>query len=262
MVKGKALGIISIKGGVGKTSIVANLGTALANEFNKKILVVDANFSAPNLGLHFGLIKPEVTVQDILSEKVGAFDALYEHSSGVHIIPGSLSFKKINPFKLRKKIVALKKHFDIILIDSSPSLNEELLATMLASDELLVVTSPDYVTLSCTLHAVKVAKQKNTPITGIILNRVRGKNFELTPKEIEEMTSVPVISSLSEDSKVIESLSSVTPNTINFPKSNASIQYKKLAASLIDEKYEDPRFFSKLKEFSKLDWIKKFRKEK
>jgi MinD-like ATPase involved in chromosome partitioning or flagellar assembly len=49
MSKGKIIGIISIKGGVGKTTAVSNLGAVLANEFGKKVLLVDANFTAPNL---------------------------------------------------------------------------------------------------------------------------------------------------------------------------------------------------------------------
>ena len=66
MGSGKIIGIISLKGGVGKTSSVANLGAVLASEFNKKVLVVDANFSAPNLGLHLGLVEPKVTIHDVL----------------------------------------------------------------------------------------------------------------------------------------------------------------------------------------------------
>ena len=46
---GKVLGVISIKGGVGKTTLVSNLGASLANDFKKKVLLIDANFNAPNL---------------------------------------------------------------------------------------------------------------------------------------------------------------------------------------------------------------------
>ena len=64
--EGRTIGIISLKGGVGKTTTVANLGAVLAKEFNKKVLVIDANFSAPNLGLHLGIVEPKVTIQDVL----------------------------------------------------------------------------------------------------------------------------------------------------------------------------------------------------
>jgi len=247
MSNGKIIGIISLKGGVGKTSSVANLGAVLATEFNKRVLVVDANFSAPNLALHLGLYDPKVTIHDVLLNRANVNDAIYEHEAGFHLIPGAYVSRKVNPHRLKQKISHLKDHYDIILIDSSPNLNEEVLATMIASDELLVVTSPDYPTLSTTLRAVRLAKQRKTPITGLILNRVRNKKFELSIEDIEEAAQVPVLSVLPEDIRVLESVYYTTPVSLYKPKSNAAIEYKKLAASLIGERYQDPRFWPRLK---------------
>ncbi len=245
--KCQIIGIISLKGGVGKTSSVANLGAALASEFGKKVLVVDANFSAPNLALHLGLVNPEATIQDVLLDKTNAEEAIYEHESGIHLMPGAYISRKINPFKLKQKISHLKDNYDFIIIDSSPNLNDEILATMIASDKLFVVTSPDYPTLSTTLRAVRLAKQKKTPIAGLILNRVRNKKFELSLKEIEGAAEVPVVSILPEDISVLESLANTTPVLTHKPKANVSIEYKKLAAALIGEKYDDTRLWPKLK---------------
>src|SRR3989338_2754048 len=207
MSNGKIIGIISLKGGVGKTTTVANLGAALAADFKKKVLVIDANFSAPNLALHLGLIDPQVTIHDVLAGAADASEAIYRHEAGFHVMPSAYISKKINPFNLKRSISHLKEQYDVILIDSSPALNEEILATMIASDELLVVTSPDYPTLSTTLRAIQLAKQRKTPITGLILNKVYNKRFEL----------------------------------------------KKLAASLIGERYKDPRLLSRLKDMFKKD---------
>lgn len=245
----KTIGVISIKGGVGKTTVASNLGAVLANEFGKKVLIVDANFSAPNLGLHFGLIKPEnATIHDVVTGKAAIEKATYVHDAGFHFIPGSLvASGKIDVYSLKKKLKDFKKNYDIVLIDSSPTLNSEILATMIASDELLVVTSPDYPTLSCTIRAIKLARQKNTPIVGLILNKHRGKRFELSIDDIEELAEVPVLASLPDDIKVLEALSLATPVSLHAPWNRISDEYKKLAASLIGEKYEDPRFFMKLK---------------
>jgi len=243
----KVIGIIAIKGGVGKTTTVANLGAILSKEFNKNILVVDANFSAPNLGLHFGITSPEKTLHDVLLNKSNINDAIIEYSDNFHILPSAFLSRKINPFKLKQNIDKIKSNYDIVLIDSSPALNEEILSTMIASDELLVITSPDYPTLSTTLRAVRLAKQKKTPITGLILNRVRNKKFELTIQDIENASETPVLAVLPDDIKILESLSLTTPAAINFEKSNAVIEYKKLAAALIGEKYVDQRFSYRLK---------------
>ncbi|MFC1685882.1 AAA family ATPase [Nanoarchaeota archaeon] len=245
----KTIGVVSIKGGVGKTTVTTNLGAVLANEFNKKVLIIDANFSAPNLGLHLGVVKPEkYTIHDVVLGKVKPEKATYVHDSGFHFMPGSLiAAGKVDVYALKKKIRDFKKNYDIVLIDSSPTLNSEILATMLASDELVVVTSPDYPTLSCTIRAIKLAKQKHTPITGLVLNKRRGKNFELTLGDMEDLASVPVLAVLPDTDKVLEALANATPAALYEPNHDLSVEYKKLAACLIGEEYADPRFFSKLK---------------
>ena len=85
---GKVIGIMSLKGGVGKTSVVASLGSALA-ELGKNVLLIDANFHAPNLGIHFNLIDPEVTLHDVLSRKANVRDAIYAVGN-LDILPSSI----------------------------------------------------------------------------------------------------------------------------------------------------------------------------
>jgi len=247
MSKAKTIGIIAIKGGVGKTTTTSNLAAVLATKFNKKVLIVDANFSAPNLGLHLGLVNPRNTIHDVLTDKISTEKALYQHFNGFHIIPGSLVTKKINPFKLKRKLDELRDYYDIIIIDSSPTLNEEMLSTMIASDELLVVSSPDYPTLSTTLRAVKIAKQKKTPIKGIVLNKVRNRKFELTKEEIEKAAEVPILSVLPDDVKVLEALSKTVPAALHKPNRKVSKEYEKLAVQLIGEEYKKDNILSKLK---------------
>jgi MinD-like ATPase involved in chromosome partitioning or flagellar assembly len=243
---GKTIGIISIKGGVGKTSTVSALGAALAKDLNKKVLLIDANFSAPNLALHLGIVNPEITLHHVLNNRANAEEAIYETEYGFHIMPGALLYKKINPFKLRDKIKYLKEYYDVILIDSSPTLNEEMLATMIASDELFVVTTPDNITLSTTLRAVKLAKQRKTAITGLILNKVYNKNFELSLEEIEEAADCDVLAVLPHEMTILEALSKNIPSTLH-KESNSTIEYKKLAAALVGEDYKVPGFKYKLK---------------
>jgi septum site-determining protein MinD len=234
---GKTIGIIAIKGGVGKTSAVASLGASLANDFRKKVLVIDANFSAPNLGLHIGMINPEITLHHVLDGKAKVNEAIHETNYGFDIIPGSLIYEKVNPLCLAEKIRDLRRRYDIILIDSSPNLNEEILGTMMASDELIAVTTPDIVTLAATLKAVKLAREKRTPIIGIIVNKVYGKKFEIPLEEIEKASGASVLAVLPHEIKALEALSKNTPLTMH-KKTKAGEEYKKLAASLIGEDFK------------------------
>lgn len=234
----KILGVVSIKGGVGKTTTAANIGSALA-EFGKKVLLIDADFSAPSLGLHFGLVKPKKTLHHVLHGKITAVEAVQPCRENLDMLPCSLMAGKLNPFLLRDKIQGLRKLYDYILIDAAPTLNDDMLSTILASDELLVVTSPDYPTLSATLHAVRVAAKENKPIAGLLLNRVRGKSFELTEEEIAEAAGVPILGTIKEDLAVPKGIAETTPATLYKPNARASTSFKRVAAALAEVDYQD-----------------------
>ena len=242
----KVMGIISIKGGVGKTTTVVNLASCLANTYNKKVLVVDANFSSPNISLHLGSVDHKNTLHDVLKNKVNITKAVHDHEFGFHFIPCSLKTdEKVNYMGLKNKIESIKKYYDYILIDSSPSLNQEILAAISAADRLYVVSTPDLPTLSTTLRAAKLAKQKGMQIAGLILNKVRGKNYEISSKDMEELTGIPIVAVLKENTRVLESLSKVKPITMYSPSSNVSREYNKLAAYICGEQYKEPNIMSK-----------------
>ena len=234
---GKSIGIVSLKGGVGKTSVTVSLGHAISS-FGKKVLLVDANFSAPNLGLHLDIIEPEKTLHDVMERKVNPSSAVHKLNN-FDVLPASIfSDANISPLSLKNRINHLKRSYDIILIDSSPSLGDETLGAILASDELIVVTTPDAPTLGMTLKAVKFARKRGTPISGLVLNKVHGKNFEVTIKDVENTIEIPVMAVVPHDINVLRALSKFKPSTEFKPKSESSEEYKKLASVLIGEKYK------------------------
>ncbi|MEK6914919.1 MAG: AAA family ATPase [Nanoarchaeota archaeon] len=194
---GKTLGFISLKGGVGKTTISAAVATHLANTYHKKILVVDANFSAPNLGLHMDIVSPQKTIHDVLNGE--AISSAIHLQYGVDVIPGNfLNNKELNPMLLKDRIGHIKNDYDFVILDSSPSLNEEMLATIIASDHIFAVSTPDYPTLSCTIRAAQLAKQRHRPIEGIIVNQSRG-SYDINVEEIQESTGIPVVAKIKYD---------------------------------------------------------------
>jgi septum site-determining protein MinD len=108
---------------------------------------------------------------------------------------------------------------------------------MLASEEIIVVTTPDLPTLSVTIKATKIAKNRGIPIVGLVINKMHNKSFELTPKEIEETAEIPIMAIIPHDINILKSLSEFKPSTIHRPNSRASQEYKKLASTIIGEKY-------------------------
>lgn len=245
----RTFGIISIKGGVGKTTIAASLATDLANHYKKKVLLIDANYSAPNLGLHMDIVEPKKTIHQVLDKKTQLKSAIHK-KFGVDVIPGDYVYNRaLNYLKLKDKIKKAKKDYDFIVIDSSPSLNDEVLSTMLASDALFVVSTPDYPTLSCTLKAAKLAKQRGKPIAGIIINKIRDPKYELTLREIEESTNIPVIARIPDDKTIVRSLFTRIPIPIYKKNSKFSKEIDKLSSAVALTK-EKKSFWQKLSPFN------------
>ena len=76
----KAIAVVSGKGGVGKTTSAINLAAAL-NFFGKDVVILDANLTTPNVGLHLGAPIVPVNLNHVLSGKASIVDAIYEHES-------------------------------------------------------------------------------------------------------------------------------------------------------------------------------------
>ncbi len=232
----KTIGIIAVKGGVGKTSVSASLAADLANRHGKKVLLIDANYSAPNLGLHMDVVEPVKTIHDVLSGSADIAHAVHTRY-GVDVIPGSFVYDKgINHFKLKGKIGKVKKNYDFVVIDSSPSMNDEILSAMLASDNLFVVTTPDYPTLSCSLKAAKLAKERGIPISGIIINKIRNPKYELDLEEIEKAVEIPVVAKIRDDSSHVEAVFTRVPASIYNGNSKFSREIARLSDAIAGEK--------------------------
>jgi len=232
---GVSIGIVSLKGGVGKTSSTLSLGKAIA-DLGKKVLLVDANFSAPNLGMHLNLIDPEITLHDVLARKKSIASAI-QKIGNLDILPSSLFPEiKINPLKLKEILKPVKKKYDFILIDSSPSFNDESLSTMLASDELFIVSTPDHPTLSTTIKAIKTAKKRGVDVSGIILNKVHGKDFEISPLDVEKTAGVPIMAVIPHDTDFLKAVYNFQSFMEHSPNSVAGKEYRRLAEILTGEK--------------------------
>lgn len=259
--KGNVLGITSPKGGVGKTVTTANLAVALSHYFNKKILAIDTNVTTASLGFHFNMLYPKVTIYDVLKNNFSIDEATYKYNDNLDIIPASIIIDKRDKSLTRmqnnvKKITdhydillsQLTKKYDLILLDSAGGFGVESLATMKASDGLILVTNPEYPAILATAKLVEYAKLMKVPMGGILLAKVTGKNYELTKEEIEDSLKVNVIGKVPFDSNVLKAIALKQPVMTFRPYSKSSVAYRSIAASIIGREYA-PSFTEKLRCF-------------
>ena len=234
----KVITITSGKGGVGKTTTAINLAVAI-NGFGKGVVILDANLTTPNVGLHLGAPIVPVSLNHVLLGKAKIVDAIYEHESGTKIVPSSLSIRELRKIsdngngKLKEIGKKLKRMADYVIFASAAGLGEEAVAAIDAADELIIVTNPEIPAVTDALKTSKLIEQMGKQVRGVIVNRVRGTKNEMPVGNIAEMLELPIIGVVPEDGNVPNSVIAKDALVRAFPKSKGARAYRKIAAKLI-----------------------------
>src|SRR3989344_504200 len=243
--------ISSGKGGVGKTTTAINLGAAL-NKFGKNVVVVDANLTTPNVGLHLGAPIVPISLNHVLAGKAKISDAIYEHESGTKIVPSSLSvreLKNVDQEGLKDIAKKLKKMSDIVIFDSAAGLGNEAVAAIMAGDEIILVTNPEIPAVTDALKASKLAEQLGKEVIGVVVTRANRKNKAQMPiQNIREMLELPILGVIHEDSNVPKSVVMKDALVHVYPGSRASRAYRNLAAKIIgkEDYHENYSLFDRI----------------
>src|SRR3989344_4915487 len=240
--------VCSAKGGVGKTSTAINLSAAL-NEMGKDVILVDCNFTTPNVGLYYGIASVETTIHDILNKKGNINNSIYLHKTGAKIIPGSISvesLKRVRPEFLKQKLNNLNA--DFLILDSAAGLGKEALASLEACDEVLVLVNPEMPSVADALKLIKLAEELDKEIIGVVVSRKRGK-LEMKISSIESLLGYPIIGVIPEDECIKKALVREDSVFNLYPNSDSGKAYNKLAYYLAGEFYEEEKKKSLINDF-------------
>lgn len=199
--------ITSGKGGVGKTSICANLGYKLA-KLNKRTLLIDVDIGLNNLDIVTGIENKVVfDLIDTLQGKCRAKQAIIRDfdNPNLYIMPSvhSLGRADIMADELLNLISQLDENFDYILIDCPAGLDKPFERAVLIATEAIVISTPHISSLRDADKTLTNLSSKGIDILGLVVNRVRGDmvvNKEmLDPVEIANLIGQKLIGVLPED---------------------------------------------------------------
>ena len=246
----RIIGIVSGKGGVGKTTLTINLGAALASEYKKDVIVVDCNVTTSHLGMYLGMYYYPVSLNQVLSGDVVIDKAMYDYSiPGLRIIPASLSLddlRRMDVGELKKNVKKLFGKADIVLLDAAPGFGREAMATIKACDEILFIMTPFVPPMMDIIKSYQLATQQGAKPLGVVMNMVGEGRHELTTYEVEQLIELPVISRIPRDKEILRSLAAKIPAVDLYPKARASREISKLAAFLVGEEYSQPGMISRV----------------
>ncbi len=160
----KVIAITSGKGGVGKTSIVANLGFALS-KLGKKVLILDADFGLGNLDVLLGLA-PKYNLSHVISGERRIQEIILNGPGNIKILPASSGIQELTQLTKQQKIQVFTKldtlidSVDILLIDTAAGISTDVLDFNATAHEIIVVVSPDPTSLTDAYALMKVLSLK------------------------------------------------------------------------------------------------------
>ena len=207
---GEIVGIVSGKGGVGKTTLCASLAFSLAAA-GKKVLCIDGDKGLKNLDLLLGMESQTVfDLSDVLYERVSLKKALAAHPEypALQLLSAAHDYsEKIEPVALRALCERVREQYDFILIDAPAGIGEGFEGATHAADRALVVATPDITSIHDAQRTAALIFEKRKMPVHLIINRVRpqlmNRGEMSNVDEMMDSIGLPLMGLIPEDEQVI-----------------------------------------------------------
>jgi septum site-determining protein MinD len=237
--------ITSGKGGVGKTTVTANLGMTLA-KMGYRVALVDGDFGLRNLDLLLGLENRVVyTAVEVLAGECRLDQALVrdKRQPGLVLLPATQNRKAemITPNHMKWMIGELAPQFDFVLIDSPAGIEMGFKNAIAAAQEALVVTTPEISAVRDADRVVGLLEASNISPARLIVNRLRPAMVEasemMSVEDVSEILAVQLIGVVPEDERVITSTNRGEPLVLDTTSNSRAAQaFDNIARRLCGEK--------------------------
>lgn len=260
---GRVIVITSGKGGVGKTTTNANIGTALAKAGNK-VVMIDTDLGLRNLDLLLGLENRIVyTIVDVVEERCKLKQALVKDKKNPNLclLAAAQTRDKtaVTEEQLKNICEELKKDFDFILVDCPAGIEQGFQNAVAGASEAIVVTTPEMSAVRDADRIIGLLESKEEIKSyKLLINRVRPNliksNDMMSVEDVVEILSAPLIGIIPEDTGIITSTNKGEP-IVNDEKSLAGKAYQNVAKRITGEDVpflnleEDTGVMAKVKKF-------------
>jgi septum site-determining protein MinD len=239
---GEAIVITSGKGGVGKTTSSANIGTALAL-LGKKVCMVDTDIGLRNLDVVMGLENRIIyDLVDVAEGRCRLNQAMIKDKrfDELYLLPAAQTKDKdsVTPDQIKDIIVELKKDFDYVIIDCPAGIEQGFKNAIAGADRAIVVTTPENAAVRDADRIIGLLESQKLRGAKLIINRVRTnmmKNGDMLDiDEICQILAIDLIGVVPDDEHVIKAANSGEP-TVMSATSRASIAYRNIARRIVGD---------------------------
>lgn len=259
---GRVIVITSGKGGVGKTTAVANIGTALAS-MGKKVALVDADIGLRNLDVILGLENRIVyDIVDVVEGRARLRQALIKDKrfSTLSLLPAAQTREKdaVSPEDMVRLCEELRNQLDFVLIDSPAGIEQGFKNAVIPADMALIVTTPEVSAVRDADRVIGLLESMEKGNSKLIINRIRTKLVDrgdmLGVEDVLEILSIELIGIIPEDENIIVSTNKGEP-VVNNGNAPAGKGFLDIAKRLLGEEIpinlhtEKEGIFSKLLRF-------------
>lgn len=260
---GEAIVITSGKGGVGKTTTTANIGTALA-VMDKKVCLIDTDIGLRNLDVVMGLENRiiydiiDVTEERCRLEQALIQDRRFEYLS---LLPAAQTTDKtaVTAEGMKAIITKLKQDYDYILIDCPAGIEQGFQNAIAGADQAIVVTTPEKSSVRDADRIIGLLEQEeNLAHPRLMINRIRNHMMDsgdmLEIDDIIQILSIDLIGIVIDDEEVIKASNEGEPVALH-PTTKASIAYRNIARRILGETVplqplqSDKSLFQRVKQF-------------